>query len=181
MMAHGDAREGKWMGNWRMECVASPLHTTSKLGVSSITTADAHTSAASSRLNWCPCRFKWTRLFRRKMISGFCVCAITFQMQSTLIFVIQKWELDEDVEPSKISVKLLIARNRHIPQLHRPYIVAMYTFTTTTGHKDRGPAVAYRCNCFSSPSICTATTVKVRAKASLTTDCSMALVCAGRG
>jgi hypothetical protein len=53
-MAHGDAREGKWRGNWRMEWVASTLHTTSEHGLSSITTADAHTSAASSRLNWRP-------------------------------------------------------------------------------------------------------------------------------
>ena len=54
VMAHGDAREGKWRVNWRMEWVTSPLHTTSEHGVSSITTADAHTSAASSRLNWRP-------------------------------------------------------------------------------------------------------------------------------
>jgi hypothetical protein len=81
-MAHGDAREGKWRGNWRMEWVASNLHTTSKHGVSSITTADANTSAASSRLNWRPCRFKWTLPFRRKTKSGFCVCTITFQTQS---------------------------------------------------------------------------------------------------
>jgi hypothetical protein len=39
------------MGNWRMEWVASTLHTTSEHGVSSITIADAHTSAASSELN----------------------------------------------------------------------------------------------------------------------------------
>jgi len=52
VVAHGDAREGKWRGNWRMEWVASTLHTTSEHGVCSITTADAHTSAASSRLNW---------------------------------------------------------------------------------------------------------------------------------
>jgi len=58
-------------------------HATLELGVSSITTADVHTSAASSRLNWHPCRFKWTCLFRRKAKSGFCVCAITFQTQST--------------------------------------------------------------------------------------------------
>jgi hypothetical protein len=60
------------------------LHTTSEHGVSSITTIttdDAHTSAASSRLNWLPRRFKWTRLFRRKTKSGFCACAITFQTQ----------------------------------------------------------------------------------------------------
>ena len=83
VMAHGDTREGKWKGNWRMEWVASTLHTTSEHGVSSITTADAHTSAASSRLNWCPCRFKWTRPFRRKTKYGFGACAVTFQTQST--------------------------------------------------------------------------------------------------
>ena len=54
-------------------------HTTSECGVSSITNADEHTSAASSRLNWRPRRLKWTRLFRRKTKSGFCACAITFQ------------------------------------------------------------------------------------------------------
>jgi hypothetical protein len=81
--AHGDARQDKWRGNWRMEWVASTLHTTSEHGVSSITTAAVHTSAASSRLYWGPCRFKWTRPFRRKTKSGFCACAITFQAQST--------------------------------------------------------------------------------------------------
>jgi hypothetical protein len=71
VMAHGDARQGKWRGNWRIEWVSSTLHTTSEYGVSSITTADVHTSAASSRVNWRPCRFKWTRPFRRKTKSGF--------------------------------------------------------------------------------------------------------------
>jgi hypothetical protein len=84
VMAHGDAWEGKWRGNWQMEWVASTLHTTLEHGVSSITTADAHTSAVSSRLNCSPCRFKWTRPFRRKTKSGFCACAITFQTQSTV-------------------------------------------------------------------------------------------------
>ena len=82
VMAHSDAREGKWRGNWRMEWVASTLHTNPEHGVSSITTADAQTSAASSRLNWRPRRFKWTRPFRRKTKSGFCGGAITFQTQS---------------------------------------------------------------------------------------------------
>ena len=81
-MAYGDAREGKWRGNWRMEWVSSTLHTTSEHGVFSITTADAHTSAASSRLNWRPRRFKWTRPFHRKTKSCFFACAITFQTQS---------------------------------------------------------------------------------------------------
>jgi hypothetical protein len=83
VMAHGDEREGEWRGNWWMEWVVSTLHTTSEYGLSSITTADAHTSATSSRLNWRPRRFKWTRPFRWKTKSGFCVCAITFQTQST--------------------------------------------------------------------------------------------------
>jgi hypothetical protein len=81
VMAQGDAREWKCSGNWRMEWVASILHTTSEHGVSSITTADAHASAANSRLNWRPCRFKWTRPFRWKTNSGFCACAITFHTQ----------------------------------------------------------------------------------------------------
>ena len=76
---------GKWRGYWRMECLSSTLHTTTEHGVSSITTVDAHTSAASSRLNWRPSRFKWTRPFRRKTKSGFCACAITFQTQSDTI------------------------------------------------------------------------------------------------
>ena len=57
-------------------------HTTSERGVSSITTADAHTSAASIRLNWLPRRFKWTRPFRRKTKCGFCACAIRFRTSS---------------------------------------------------------------------------------------------------
>ena len=52
-MAHGDIWEGKWR-KWRMEWVASTLHASSEHGVSSITTTNAHTSAASSQLNWCP-------------------------------------------------------------------------------------------------------------------------------
>jgi len=84
VMAHGDAREGKCRGNWRLEWVASTLHTTSERGVSSFTTADAHTSAASIRLNWPPRRFKRTLPFRPKRNSGFCACAITFQKQSNL-------------------------------------------------------------------------------------------------
>ena len=81
--AHGDARVVKWRGNWRMEWVASTLQATLEHGISSVTTADAHTSAASSRLNWRPRRLKWTRPFRLKTKFGFSACAITFQTQST--------------------------------------------------------------------------------------------------
>jgi hypothetical protein len=83
VMAHGDAREGKWRWNWRIEWRASTLNTTSEHGASSITTAHVHTSAASNRLNWHPRWFKWTCPFCRKMKSGFCACAIIFQTQST--------------------------------------------------------------------------------------------------
>jgi len=83
VMAHGDTREGKWRGDWRMEWVASTLHTTAEHGIFSITTADAHTSAANIRLNWRPRRFKWARPFRRKMKFGVCACAITLHTQST--------------------------------------------------------------------------------------------------
>ena len=47
----GERSEGR---NWRMEWLAIILHTTSEHGLSSITTADTHNSAASSRLNWRP-------------------------------------------------------------------------------------------------------------------------------
>jgi hypothetical protein len=90
-MAHGYARERNWSGNWRMEWVASTLHTTSEHGVSSITTADAHTSAASSRMNWRPRRFKLTGPFRRKTKSGFCACAVTFQTQSSYGWYQKSW------------------------------------------------------------------------------------------
>jgi len=83
-MAHGDAREGKWRGNVRMEWVASSLAlyvgTWSIHGLS----ADSHSSTASSRLNWPPRRFKWTRPFCWKTKSGFWACAITFRTCSTM-------------------------------------------------------------------------------------------------
>ena len=91
VMAHGDVREGKWREHWRMEWIASALYTNSEHDVSSITTADAHTSVASSPLNWRVHRFKWTRTFRRKTKSGFCACAFTFQTQSTIPWATVGW------------------------------------------------------------------------------------------
>ena len=63
--------------------LANGVHTTSEHAVSIIATADAHTSAASSRLNWRSRWFKWTRPFGRKTKSGFCACTIIFQLTST--------------------------------------------------------------------------------------------------
>ena len=75
LTAHGDAREGKLANG-----VGSQYsHATSERDISSVTKADVHTSAASSRLNWRPHRFECTRPFRGKTKSGFCACAITFR------------------------------------------------------------------------------------------------------
>jgi hypothetical protein len=88
VMAHGEALERKWSGNWRMEWVASTLHTTSEHGVCSIITADAHTSAASSWLHWRSRQFKWTRQFRRKTKSGF---LRVFHHISTGLYLAVSW------------------------------------------------------------------------------------------
>jgi len=70
----------------------------SEHAVSNLTTADAHNSAASSRLNWRPRRFKCTRPFRRKTKSDFCACGITFQTQSTDIDASKEtWNNDRKV------------------------------------------------------------------------------------
>jgi len=87
VMAHGDAREEKWRGKWRMEWVTSKRRITAEHRLArAVQTmqADVYSSPASSRLNWFPRRFKWTRPLRRKTKSGFCACAITFQTQSTV-------------------------------------------------------------------------------------------------
>ena len=83
VMAHADAREGKWRGNMRLERVATTLAL--RLGTWSIhgLPANPHSSTVSSRLNWLPHRFKLTRPFLWKTKSGFCACAITFQTCST--------------------------------------------------------------------------------------------------
>ena len=82
-MAHGNARVEKWRGKRRMEGVASTVVHCIGHSLSSITTADLHTSAASSRLNWHPRRYKWTRPFSWKTKSSFCACAIRFRFCST--------------------------------------------------------------------------------------------------
>jgi len=51
MVTHEWGSEGE---TGEMEWVSSTFHTTSEHGLSSITTADAHTSAASSRLELMP-------------------------------------------------------------------------------------------------------------------------------
>ena len=72
---------GKVKGKLTNGMCSQYLHTTWEHGVSSITTADAQTSAASIRMKWRTRRFKWTRPFGRKTKSVFCACTITFQTQ----------------------------------------------------------------------------------------------------
>jgi len=48
-LTHGMGSEGE---SWWMDLLASTFHTTFEHVVSNIITAEAHTSAADSRLNW---------------------------------------------------------------------------------------------------------------------------------
>jgi len=82
VMAHGDAPEEKWRGDWRMDCVASKRHMTAEHRLArAVKTlqAEVYSSPASSRVKWFPRWFKWTRPLRRKTKSGFWVRVITFQ------------------------------------------------------------------------------------------------------
>ena len=82
-MAHGDAREGKWRGNWRKEWVAS-THTLPRNTVYPVLLPLMRTPRLPA-VDWTDAsrRFKWTRPFRRNTKSVFCACAITFQLAST--------------------------------------------------------------------------------------------------
>ena len=51
LVAHGDAREGEVKGKLANGVGSQYSQATPERGISSITKADAHTSAASSRLN----------------------------------------------------------------------------------------------------------------------------------
>ena len=66
MVAHGDAREEKWRGKRRMEWVAKQssvwLGTVHPVLLQSFS-PDLHSKKASTRLNWHPRRYKWTRPF----------------------------------------------------------------------------------------------------------------------
>ena len=115
-MAHGEVRDGKWRGNWWMEWVASTLHTTSGHGVSSITTADAHTSAASIRLNWRPPADGLVSFAERRNLVS-CACAITFQMKST-----NPWYKIKQWPTCSVAVSRWLYRVSFLPaQGHQPW------------------------------------------------------------
>ena len=82
-VAHGDARDGKWRGNWRMEWVASTL--TPHPNVVYPALLKLMRTPRLPAFDWtdAPHRFEWTRPFRGKTKSGFCACAITFRTSYT--------------------------------------------------------------------------------------------------
>jgi hypothetical protein len=83
LMAHGDAREGKWRGNRRMEWVASTILTRSRNAVYPSLLPLMRTTRLPV-VDWTDSPpFKWTRPFRRKTNSGFCACVIRFQTSYT--------------------------------------------------------------------------------------------------
>ena len=128
VMAHGDARVGKWRGSWRMERVDStltlprntvypaliPLMRTPRLPVVDWTDA--------------PARFKWTRPFRRKTKSGFCACAITFQKQSTTLCN-SKIQIQKQVYAQTFLIKKCLLKDPSETQ------VAAYKMQHTTSQK----------------------------------------------
>jgi len=91
MMAHDDAREGKWRGNWRMEY---PSHYLGTWCIEHYYRWCAHLGCQYSTELTPPPPFKWTRPFRQRenlvtprVPSHFkrsLQCAITFQTQSTV-------------------------------------------------------------------------------------------------
>jgi len=66
-----------------MEWVASILHTTSEHVVSALLPLMRTPRLSVVERTDAPRRFKWTRPFHRKTKSGYCACAITFQLAST--------------------------------------------------------------------------------------------------
>ena len=82
VVAQGDAREGKWRGNWRMAWVASTI--TRPRNVVYQALLPLKRTPPLPAVDWTdsPHRFKWTRPFRRKTKCGFCACAIRFRTSS---------------------------------------------------------------------------------------------------
>jgi len=146
MVMHGRGDEGETC-EWSVFPVV--LHSTSEHGVSSITTADAHISAASNRINWKLCQFKWHCTFRWKINSGFFACAITFQTCCTNDWMLRthkislachkcgyflaKWFFIAEIHGAMqinwefMSMPPELQQNFHLPQ-HMREVSLMYTY-----------------------------------------------------
>ena len=142
-MAHGDAREGNWRGKWRMQWVASTLHTTSEHGVSSITTADAHTSAASSRMNWRPSAdLNGLVRFAERRNLGFCACAIAFELASNTgrrgiqVKFIQSLPFGQLVCGLRLFLNYLMAFNQSLSSYNRTALIQVNWDGETPGYAE---------------------------------------------
>ena len=92
VMVHGDAREEKWGGNKRMEWVTSKCHMTAEhrlaRAVQNLQT-DVHNSAASSRLNWGPRRFK--RIVRFAERRNLVYARVTSHLKRSILVSVRGW------------------------------------------------------------------------------------------
>ena len=152
LMAHCDARYGKWMGSMRVEWVASSLalylRTWCIQHYCHYYCWCAHLGCQQSTGTPTPNptrQFKWTRPFLWKTKSGFCACAITFQTCSISIWQITvTWTKSISTNRSlSIFYNYLTARSRALPgKLIVPKLVKDFpafcgtrkfitTFTTT--------------------------------------------------
>jgi len=84
LVAHGDARVEKWRGKRRMEWVANTLALYRNSLYPALLPLMRTPRLPAADWTDTPRQFKWTRPFRRKTKSGFCACAITFQLASTI-------------------------------------------------------------------------------------------------
>ena len=117
MMAHGDAREGNWRGVGNQY----PSYYLGTWYIQHCYRRCAHFGCQQSTELTPPCRFKWTRPFRRKTKSGFCACDITFQTQSNtlpftagvnpsvsfIVFIRHATEVFQEAQPWTVRSSLL--------------------------------------------------------------------------
>jgi hypothetical protein len=82
-MAHGEAREGKCRGNWRMEWVASTLTLPRNVVYQALLTLMRTPRLPAVDWTDFPADLNGFVRFGEKMKSGFCACTITFQMHYT--------------------------------------------------------------------------------------------------
>ena len=90
LVAHGDAREGKWRWNWRMEWVASTLtRPPNVVSIHHYYRWCAHLGCQQSTELTPPTDLNGLVPFGGKTKSGFCACAITFRTSYTCCFGLQ--------------------------------------------------------------------------------------------
>ena len=79
LMAHRDARQGKWRGNWRMEWVASTLTPPSNVVYPALLKLMRTPRLPAVDRTDAPTDLNWFVRFGGKKKSGFCACAIMFR------------------------------------------------------------------------------------------------------